>query len=138
MAPTLLPGDIVLVRKDAYRNGHKPARGDLVMFRRDGITDYFVKRVIALPDERITVRNGFPAVNGKWLNEPYITPIWVRETPISRTVRASEYYVLGDNRANAEDSRDYGPIAFDSIVGQVTAIIAPRSRREHFIPPFPR
>ncbi len=137
MAPTLLPGDIVLVRKNAYQNGHRPVRGDIVMFRREGISDYFVKRVIALPGERVTVRYGAAAVNGQWLNEPYIAPGWVREIPVSRVVNEDEYYVLGDNRANAEDSRDYGPIAFDSIAGQITAVIAPYSRRGRIVPPFP-
>ena len=81
MSPTLQTGDILLVRKDAYRKGRTPQRGDIVLFKREGVSDYFVKRVIGLPSESIIVHSGHVSINGKWLREPYLGKHMIRERP---------------------------------------------------------
>jgi len=136
MEPTLQVHDLLLVRKDAYKNGRTPQRGDIVLFVREGVPDYFVKRVIGLPGEHLIVGSGQVAVAGNLLEEPYVERQRVREYIIEGTVPEGAYFVMGDNRAHSEDSRDIGPVKLANIKGKVTAIISPKSRRGRIPNPF--
>lgn len=136
MEPALKVGDLLLIRKDAYRHGHNPARGDMVLFQHDDVPDYFVKRIIGLPGEDVLVISGRVAINGKYLPEPYATQAIIREWPTLVTLNADEYFLMGDNRAHSEDSRDIGPVRLQDVKGKVAAIIAPRARRGRIVNPF--
>ncbi len=153
MEPTLTPGQRVLVNRLAYDFGATPQRGDIVVFHppsslscavnvpisepcpRSAATHsggYFVKRVIGLPGDRLWIENGHPVINGReLLHEPYITPCTDSTScnlPHAITVPAGEYYMLGDNRGNSDDSRYWGPVPLSWIIGEVFATYWPLNR----------
>ena len=95
-----------------------------------GRTDIsFVKRVVGLPGDRIRIMNGHVVRNGRPVNESYARSCddEVCEIP-EFTVPAGHYYVMGDNRGDSSDSRYWGPITPDEIVGRVVATYWPLSR----------
>ncbi|HLX26627.1 MAG TPA: signal peptidase I, partial [Candidatus Cybelea sp.] len=105
----------------------QPRRGDIVAFRyEDGSRTMFIKRVIGLPGDRIRIDKGYVFVNGVALAEPYV------RFPDTRsfaeiTVPKTSVYVLGDNRAESEDSRSFGPVSDDRLIGRAIAAVWPPS-----------
>ncbi len=103
-----------------------PERGDIIVFRRAGGSEMnFVKRVIGLPGERVEIRNGHVFIDGEALNEPYVGPservgnmLCIPHSSNCR-VGENEYFVLGDNRNDSQDSRSWGSIREDDIAGEV-------------------
>lgn len=135
MEPTLKQGDLLLMRIDAYRH-HEPRRGDIIIFRgREGEDDYYVKRLIGLPGEHVFVFRGRVRINRRLLEETYVQGRGILEVPVRGVVPEKTLFVLGDNRDHSSDSRDFGPIARDRLVGQVTAVIWPRKNRGRLDPP---
>jgi len=144
MKPTLNVGDRVLVNKVSYRL-HDVNRGDIVVFETppkakdaNGEIKDLVKRVIALPGESFSTRNGGVLINGRPLKEPYLqkgvqtcapntAPSCSNgEGDIPATkIPAGDILVLGDNRPASKDSRFFGPIKESSIVGRVFLRIWP-------------
>lgn len=133
MDPTLQTGDGVLVNKAAYMLG-SVGRGDLIAYRTSDSADavVHVKRVIGLPGEKIKISDGLILINGETYMEarqlPAITNAGLASDTIS--LGTNEYFLLGDNRNNSEDSRfaDVGNISRSSIIGKVWFITAPSSR----------
>lgn len=120
MQPTLHSGDMVLVNKLGYRLGFGPVRGDVVVFHawpQAGEKD-FVKRVVGVPGDSVSVREGHVEIDGVPVEEPYL--IGAETTPDSGPIvlGPDDYYVMGDNRSNSVDSRAYGPLPRDRIVGK--------------------
>jgi signal peptidase I len=108
---------------------HLPRRGDIVVFEypRDTSRD-FIKRVIGLPGETVEIRNGQVLVGGKPLEEPYL-PETARTqmgnmAPID--VPPGSVFVMGDNRGNSSDSRNWGPLPLNRIVGRAWFTYWPR------------
>jgi signal peptidase I len=95
-----------------------PKRGDVIVFRypEDPSRD-FIKRVVGLPGDVVEEREGIVSVNGVTLEEPYILSPDSRTYP-AQTVPPGHYYVLGDNRGNSSDSRVWGFVPEENIVGQ--------------------
>ncbi len=128
MQPGLHTGEYVLVNKLAYLF-HGPERGDVIVFHYplDPSQD-FIKRVIGLPGDKIVVNPTQVFVNGVQLHEPYI------ETPenvtITITLKAGQYFVMGDNRPNSDDSRSWGPLPANYIIGKATVVFWPLSNWE--------
>jgi signal peptidase I len=126
MAPHIAPGEYVLINTFAYRM-RTPQRGEIVAFRHDGdARATFIKRVIGLPGDRIRVDRGDVFVNGVALSEPYV------RFPDQRsfdeiTIPQGSVYVLGDNRADSEDSRFFGPVSEDRLIGRAIAGVWPPS-----------
>jgi signal peptidase I len=124
MEPTLQIDDRVLVNKLSY-DAHDVNRGDLIVFRRpeeiSGDTRDLIKRVIGLPGESVSTDpdTGQVLIDGQPLIEPYLEPS-VRSSGLETPVLVSEghVFVMGDNRGNSQDSRVFGPIETDSIVGR--------------------
>ena len=84
----------------------KPYRGEVVLFRfPDDPSEIFVKRIIGLPGDTITIKNGKVYINGKELNEPYITQPTASGPQSTYHVPAGCYFMLGDNRSVSDDSR---------------------------------
>jgi signal peptidase I len=96
-----------------------PSRGDVVVFRwpRDP-SQNFVKRIIGIPGDTVQIFRGTVIINGVPLDEPYIQHE-SNETLGPRVVGEDEYYVLGDNRLQSDDSRHWGMVTTDHIIGRV-------------------
>jgi signal peptidase I len=144
MVPTLAVGDRIMVNKLSY-DLHPVHRGDIVVFKRPPLEQQdfpdLVKRVIGMPGEDISTRNGHVYINGKLLAEPWLPPGPQSYTgalpddqhpqynmPGPVHIPAGEYFVMGDNRTDSEDSRFFGPIPKSLIVGRAVAVVWPLSR----------
>lgn len=128
MAPTLRSDDYVLIYKLAYRGGRVPARGDVVTFDsplQPG--EALVKRVVAVPGDTVQLSRGRVWVNGKpagYTGDPPQVPVW--DSP--EVVPEGHVFVLGDNRANSEDSRDWGPLEIGALRGRALLVYFPPGR----------
>ncbi len=123
MQPNLHPEQYVLVDKVSYRLG-QPRRGDIVVFQYPLATERdFIKRVIGLPGETVTVTGGAVSINGQPLNEPYIAaPPAYNNT---WTLGPDQYFVLGDNRNNSSDSHNWGPLSRQYLIGRAVFVYWP-------------
>jgi signal peptidase I len=133
MFATLDDNDYLIANKIDYRL-HAPQRGDIIILRppTDNSKD-FIKRVIALPGEKLLIRDGIVYINGKRLEEPYLPEAWtvLNNWPTDGTdgsvVPPNEYFVMGDNRNRSQDSRVFGYIGRDRIDGRAWFRIWPIS-----------
>jgi signal peptidase I len=129
MYDTLDKGDRVLVNKLSYRL-HEIHRGDIIVFERpagvpdNGIKD-LIKRVIGLPGETIESRDGRVYVDGKRLDEDYLADGVTTVNLDRQTIPDDHVFVMGDNRGNSEDSRVFGPISDDLVVGRAFVLVWP-------------
>lgn len=123
MQPTLNEGELLVVYKLAYRFG-EPHRGDIIVFHhnRQPPEDY-IKRVIGLPGDRVRVEGGQVYVNDIPLDEPYIAepPAYTGEW----AVPPDSLFVLGDNRNRSSDSRIWGFVPMNDVVGRAVLIYWP-------------
>jgi signal peptidase I len=132
MHETLIEGDRVLVNKVGYHL-HDIHRGDVVVFRKppnlDVSEDDLIKRVVALPGETVEGRGGKVYVNGDPLDEPYVEPLCHGTGGFPKvTVPAGTLWMMGDNRCNSSDSRVFGPIGQNLVVGRAFVIAWPFDR----------
>ncbi len=139
MVPNFHNADYVLTDKISYRFS-QPERGQVVVFHAPpaahcptGTGCDFIKRVIGLPGEQLTVKDCHYYINGRLLPEPYIPRDFCTKRgkftangPI--TLGADEYFVSGDNRPYSSDSRAWGPIKPTAIVGRVFFVYWPMDR----------
>lgn len=127
MEPHIGSGEYVLIDTIAYRIG-PIRRGDIVAFRHGTVSpEAYLKRIIALPGERVGIERGVVTIDGKPLSEGYVRYRDGR-TVTERTVPAGAYYVLGDNRANSDDSRDWGFVPASAILGKAGLAVWPPAR----------
>jgi signal peptidase I len=117
MEPTLHTNQYLLVNKVSYMVG-EPQRGDIVVLRfpQDPRRD-FIKRVIGLPGEEVEVRGGSVYINGRVLDEPYLTDRPVYTYP-KKNVPENGYFVLGDNRNNSHDSHVWDWLPREYLIGK--------------------
>ena len=117
MEPTLHGHERLVIEKLSF-HFHTPERGDIVVLR---VPDYgkemLIKRVIGLPGDTISVENGQVIINGELLNENYINGP-PRGAYGPTIVPDDSVFVMGDNRNNSKDSRSFGTIPYDDIVGR--------------------
>ena len=154
MYPSFLDGQYVLVNKAVYAEVdlsavthwipfldlgggesfifHPPRRGDVIVFHppppNDPTRD-FIKRVVAVPGDTVEIYQGRLWVNGQAVAEPFIHQATLPLNPrfTRMTLGPDQYYVLGDNRGNSSDSRAWGPIQSNEVVGRAWLIYWPAS-----------
>ena len=156
MEPTLDVGQRVLVNRFIYHLTD-PDIGDIVVFHPPAGADdgpecgvvrkpdepcpegtpqrsdqNFIKRIVATPGDRLSVRNGHPVVNGKMAtNEDFILPCGnggACNLPLPITIPPDHYFMMGDNRGSSDDSRFWGPVPRDWIIGKAFATYWPPKR----------
>ena len=129
--------DRIIANRLAY-DFESPKRGQIVVFtappgaascgQGDGGST-FVKRLIGLPGDVVSERNGYVFVNGTRLDEPYVKPeLRDHETGAWPRIPAGRYFFLGDDRANSCDSRTWGTVPRSSLIGPAVATYWPPSR----------
>ncbi|NMB57041.1 signal peptidase I [Candidatus Beckwithbacteria bacterium] len=125
MYPTFHDGDYLLTNKMVYRF-EEPKQGDIVIFRAPNHEEYdYIKRIIALPGDKVKITdskfyvNGYPLDESKYLDSSVITfgERYLQEG-VEVTVPSNTYFVAGDNRPHSSDSRDFGPVPKGNIVGK--------------------
>ena len=154
MLPTLEIDDRIIVNKLSIRFG-EPERGDVVVFgsplapngdddlsldrllriiqesfgiKTAVIPDDFIKRVIATPGDTIEIRSNQVYINGTVIIEPYVAVGSNMADSPARTLRDNEYFVMGDNRNDSYDSRRFGPITDELLIGKAFVIVWPSDR----------
>lgn len=117
MTPTLLSGDRVLALSPTL--GGAPKRGEVWVFRNPGAgAKLFVKRVVGVPGDTVAVEAGKLRVNGQAQSEPHLDGSLKYEVaPVK--LGAGQFFVLGDNRNNSNDSHVFGPVGGETFVGRV-------------------
>ncbi len=129
MQPSFYQGERVIATKLAYKL-HDPERGDVIIFRPpQGMEEDLIKRIIGLPGDVVEVKDGVVYVNNQPLDEPYIKspPSYNYPTEI---VPEGQYWVLGDNRNNSNDSHTGWTVPREDIIGKAWLIIWPPDRWE--------
>ncbi len=127
MFPTLGVNDRVLVNKLSY-DLHEVNRGDVIVFERlanQGGEKDLIKRVVALGGDRIEARDGRVLVNGSPIDEPYLGPGVETTNLDAQTVPPEHVFVMGDNRGDSRDSRVFGPLPEDLIIGRAFVKVWP-------------
>lgn len=131
MQPGLHTGDLVMVNLLSYDFG-SPQRGDVIVFHPpDDPSQQYVKRIIGIPGDTVTVTPTAVYVDNVELHEPYIYPLapGQQESPVAVPalhLGANQYFVLGDNRDNSRDSRYFGtPVTRQMIIGKVELVAWP-------------
>ncbi len=141
MEPSFYDRDRLIVSRLHYLVG-TPQRGDVVVFNslqdRDN-QDMLIKRVIGIPGDTVDIRDRQLYVNGEQQTEPYIAAEDCRLRCGDRTwnLAAGEYFVMGDNRNHSNDSRAFGPVPLDHIVGRAVIRFWPLSRIDFLNAPAP-
>lgn len=125
MEPTLHHGDVVMVSRRPPEVADV-ARGDLVVFRWHGEGPRTLKRVVGLAGDVLVVRDAVLFVNDRRVDEPYVDAARI-DGYYSQTFTVPEgsVFVLGDNRGNSLDSRDFGPVSGSDLVGRVLLRVWP-------------
>lgn len=124
MQPTLYAGDFVIVNKLAYRLG-EPKRGDVIVFRYPPAPEQepYIKRIMGLPGDRVNISGGKVTINGQLLEEPYLNVTtnqggeWL--------VPPDSLFVMGDNRNSSSDSRAWGMVPFENVIGKALVVYWP-------------
>ncbi len=117
MLPAYQSGRLTLVNRLAYwRRG--PARGDVVAIRLAGPNVVYVKRIVALPGERLRIDDGLVYIDGRPLSEPYVRSRAAWNVP-EVSLTADEYYAIGDNRGMRAGDHDFGRVSTNRILGSL-------------------
>jgi signal peptidase I len=126
MQPNFFEGEFILVNKLAYRLG-TPERGDVLVFHNpNNLEEDYIKRVIGLPGDTVDIHDGAVFINGKPLVEEYpinAIPTAVTYGPV--VIEPNHLFVMGDNRPQSQDSRVFGPLPEELIVGKAWVRVWP-------------
>lgn len=140
---TFASGDYIFTSKVTYKF-RQYERGDVIVFRSPKNPDIeYIKRIIGLPGDTVTVIGQEVYVNNRKLDEPYIaakTVLWENgftRDSVPYTVPEGHLYVMGDNRPRSSDSREFGPITFESVIGHVFYRYLPPTKQGLIKNPFP-
>lgn len=119
MEPSFHTGQMLIISRLDYRFG-SPQRGDVIVFQYPGnLTDDYIKRIIGVPGDNVLIEGGSVYVNGRKLDEPYIAPRGTITPALGRwVVRPNTYFVMGDNRNASSNSRVWGLLPREDIIGK--------------------
>ena len=141
MSPSFESGDYLLIDEVTYRV-RAPERGEVVVFRYPASpSTYFIKRIVGLPGERVTIGDGRVRVwsdaepEGRVLNENYLSKSYVTSGSEEFSLGEGEFLLLGDNRSYSFDSRSWGALSSESIVGLVRFRLWPLTALAAFAAP---
>jgi signal peptidase I len=131
MDPNFEDNEYLLTDKMSYRF-REPARGDVIVFNAPiNRREDYIKRIVGLPNEKISVRGGKVYINGKELPEPYLAPNTYTDPAAFLTegseyaIASDEFIVMGDNRGHSSDSRSWGPIKKSDFIGRAWIVYWP-------------
>lgn len=141
MEPAFEDGDYLIINEVSYRFS-KPRRGEVVVFRfPENPKQFFIKRIIGLPEETIEIRNNTVKIFNKQsptgfiLDEfGYLDPGQTTQGNLKTSLDENEYFVLGDNRLHSSDSRRWGPLDKSFITGKVFIRAWPFNKLKYFNP----
>lgn len=132
MFPTLLNGEFLLTLKPEFKPKYHV--GDIIIFHPPNTSCddcEYVKRIIAGPGDRIEIKDSHIYVNNQLINETYL-PSFVAQSQylfdLKYNLNNNQYFVMGDNRNNSRDSRDFGPIEGESITGTAFIRVWPMAK----------
>ena len=131
MEPNLEDGQRLLVNKVVYRL-REPQKGEVIVFHPPtGKSVDFIKRIIALPGDTVEIKDGAVYINDSAIDEPYIkaAPSY---TMAKKEIPEGEYFVLGDNRNNSNDSHSWGEVPQQNILGKAWLSIWPPGSIPHY------
>ncbi len=136
MEPNFEDHEYLIIDEITYRF-HVPQRGEIVVFRAPTeAQQFFIKRIIGLPGETVSVKEGVVRVNGKSLDETkYLSSDLHTQGDVMVTLKDNEYFVMGDNRNASYDSRLFGPINRTRIIGRTVFRGWPYDRIQWFETP---
>lgn len=141
MVPNFSDGDYLLIDELTYRF-REPRRGEVVVFRSpENFSTFFIKRIIGLPGEKVDIENGkiFIVEKNKTekflLEESYILSNVLTKGGVGLGLGGEEYFLLGDNRSYSFDSRSWGPLRRENIIGLVRLRLWPVSDFQAFAAP---
>lgn len=138
MHPTFPDGEYLLTQKVSYYT-KDPQRGDVIVFKPPiSEEDEFIKRIIGLPGETISVKGGKVFINGKVLNESYLKNVYTNPGSFLSegeefSIPEGQYFTMGDNRPHSSDSRSWGPITKKGISGKAWLVYWP-PKSSGFVP----
>lgn len=129
MFPNFHDRDVIVLNKISYALG-TPKRGDSVVLRFPGDPnhDRYIKRLIGLPGEKVSILNGKLFINDSPLRETYIADDIFAEPDMDLILKVNEYFLVGDNRPVSSDSRIWGPAYRENFIGKAFLITLPPSR----------
>jgi signal peptidase I len=116
MQPNFYVGYRVMTEKISYYF-HEPQRGDVVLVERPANEGNLIKRVIGLPGETIEVKDGQTLINGQPIDEPWVKN-WGGPGYPATQIPEGQVFIMGDNRPNSRDSRSFGPVPIETIMGR--------------------
>ena len=127
MEPRIDSDEYVLINALSYRLG-SPHRRDVVAFKHErSAPSVYLKRVVGIPGDRLEIRSGTVWLNGAELAEPYVR-FRDKRSLAPLVVPAGSYFVLGDNRANSDDSRSWGFVGASDLIGRAVFAVWPFDR----------
>jgi len=118
MLPNFRDNSIHFVLKIAYLK-NRPQRGDIVAVKFIGNKIALLKRVIGLPGEKLSIKDGIVYINGEPLEEPYVKFKRARWNFPETVLRSDEYFLIGDNRSMAMEAHSFGAVNFSRIIGKL-------------------
>lgn len=126
MEPDFFNGEAIIANRFQYTFS-KPDHGDVAMLKFPGDPEHkkYIKRIVGLPDDTIEIKNGAAILNGKTISEPYLST-GVKTLPdMQITLKDDEYFLMGDNRPNSNDSRVWGVANKRHLIGKAWFVIWP-------------
>ena len=132
MEPNFYDGNYLIVDEITYRF-RDPVRGEVVVFTNpNNESEFYIKRVIGLPGERVEIDGEVVYIDGEQFKEDYLPKDIEFDSHVSFDLKEGEYFVMGDNRSHSYDSRSWGPLDKEKIVGAVRLRFWPPTELKFF------